>query len=61
VYVLEILKFRSFRVRELRSTDPDTTEHEIDERVRQEFETGEFERVNGGPRDRQVDQREQRR
>jgi UDP-GlcNAc:undecaprenyl-phosphate GlcNAc-1-phosphate transferase len=61
VYVLEILKFRSSRARELRSTAPDTSEHEIDERVREEFETGEFERINGGPRDRQVDQREQRR
>jgi len=50
VYVLEILKFRSFRARELRRTDPDTTEHEIDERVRREFETGEFERVGGAPR-----------
>jgi UDP-GlcNAc:undecaprenyl-phosphate GlcNAc-1-phosphate transferase len=50
VYVLEILKFRSFRARELRTTDPDTTEHEIDEQVRQDFETGEFERVGGGSR-----------
>jgi UDP-GlcNAc:undecaprenyl-phosphate GlcNAc-1-phosphate transferase len=49
VYVLEILKLRSFRARELRTTDPATTEHEIDERVRRDFETGEFERV-GGPR-----------
>ena len=50
VYVLEILKFRSFRARQLRTTDPDTSEHEIDDRVRREFETGEFERV-GGERD----------
>jgi UDP-GlcNAc:undecaprenyl-phosphate GlcNAc-1-phosphate transferase len=48
VYVLEILKLRSFRARELRTTDPQTTEHEIDERVRRDFETGEFERVGGG-------------
>ncbi len=48
VYVLEILKFKSFRVRELRHADPDTSEHEIDEQVRKEFETGEFERVGGG-------------
>jgi len=47
VYVLEIFKFKSFRVRELRRTDPDTTEHEIDEQVRQDFETGEFEKVGG--------------
>jgi UDP-GlcNAc:undecaprenyl-phosphate GlcNAc-1-phosphate transferase len=45
VYVLEILKFRSFRARELKQLDPDTSEHVIDERVREEFETGEFERV----------------
>ena len=50
VYVLEILKFRSFRARDLRTTDPGTTEHEIDERVRQDFETGEFERLGGGSR-----------
>jgi UDP-GlcNAc:undecaprenyl-phosphate GlcNAc-1-phosphate transferase len=48
VYVLEILKFKSFRARQLRTTDPDTSEHEIDDRVRREFETGEFERVGGG-------------
>ncbi len=45
IYVLEILKFKNRRARELRSADPDTTEHEIDERVRREVETGEFERV----------------
>jgi UDP-GlcNAc:undecaprenyl-phosphate GlcNAc-1-phosphate transferase len=45
VYVLEILKFKSFRSREMRRFDPDTSEHEIDERVRQDLETGEFERV----------------
>lgn len=45
IYVLEILKFKNRRTRELRTADPDTTEHEIDERVRREVETGEFERV----------------
>jgi UDP-GlcNAc:undecaprenyl-phosphate/decaprenyl-phosphate GlcNAc-1-phosphate transferase len=45
VYVLEILKFKSRRALELRTADPDTTEHEIDERVRQDLETGEFEQV----------------
>jgi UDP-GlcNAc:undecaprenyl-phosphate/decaprenyl-phosphate GlcNAc-1-phosphate transferase len=45
VYVLEILKFKSFRARELRQVDPDTSEHEIDERVARELETGEFERL----------------
>ncbi len=47
VYVLEILKFKSFRARELKSADPDTTEHEIDEQVQHDIETGEFERVGG--------------
>ncbi len=45
IYVLEILKFKNRRAREIRTTDPDTSEHEIDERVRREVETGEFERV----------------
>ena len=45
VYVLEILKFKSRRATELRRLDPDTTEHEIEERVQHDIETGEFERV----------------
>jgi UDP-GlcNAc:undecaprenyl-phosphate GlcNAc-1-phosphate transferase len=45
VYVLEILKFRHRRGRQLRREDPDTTEHEIDAKVREDLETGEFERV----------------
>jgi UDP-GlcNAc:undecaprenyl-phosphate GlcNAc-1-phosphate transferase len=45
IYVLEILKFKRRRTRELRTADPATSEHEIDERVRREVETGEFERV----------------
>jgi UDP-GlcNAc:undecaprenyl-phosphate/decaprenyl-phosphate GlcNAc-1-phosphate transferase len=45
VYVLEILKFKSRRASQLRTDEPGTAEHEIDERVRREFETGEFERV----------------
>ena len=45
VYVLEILKWGSRRVRELKQLAPDTSEHEIEVRVRQDFETGEFERV----------------
>ena len=45
VYVLEILKFRHRRAGQLRTRDPATTEHEIDEKVRREVETGEFERV----------------
>jgi UDP-GlcNAc:undecaprenyl-phosphate GlcNAc-1-phosphate transferase len=42
VYVLEILKFRRLRTWQLRRADPDTSEHEIDEQVARELETGEF-------------------
>ena len=42
VYVLEILKFRRVRAWQLRRADPDTSEHEIDEQVERELETGEF-------------------
>jgi UDP-GlcNAc:undecaprenyl-phosphate GlcNAc-1-phosphate transferase len=45
VFVLEILKFKRLRMRQLQSLEPSTSEHEIDARVREEFETGEFERV----------------
>jgi UDP-GlcNAc:undecaprenyl-phosphate GlcNAc-1-phosphate transferase len=45
VYVLEILKFKHRRGTEMRRTDPGTSEHEIDERVSRDIETGEFERV----------------
>ena len=45
VLVLEILKFKRVRMRQLQTLEPATSEHEIDARVRQEFETGEFERV----------------
>ena len=45
VYVLEILKFKRSRARELRTLDPDTSEYEIDASVRRDIETGEFERV----------------
>jgi UDP-GlcNAc:undecaprenyl-phosphate GlcNAc-1-phosphate transferase len=45
VFVLEILKFRRVRMRQLQSLEPTTSEHEIEVRVRQEFETGEFEQV----------------
>jgi UDP-GlcNAc:undecaprenyl-phosphate/decaprenyl-phosphate GlcNAc-1-phosphate transferase len=45
VYVLEILKFKSSRARQIKETAPDTSEHEIEERVRRDVETGEFERV----------------
>jgi UDP-GlcNAc:undecaprenyl-phosphate GlcNAc-1-phosphate transferase len=49
VYLLEILKFRYRRASELRSVDPDTTEHQIDESVRRDLETGEFDRVGSSP------------
>ncbi|WP_051325117.1 glycosyltransferase family 4 protein [Candidatus Solirubrobacter pratensis] len=42
VWVLEILKLRRLRAWQLRRTDPGTSEHEIDEQVRKELETGEF-------------------
>jgi UDP-GlcNAc:undecaprenyl-phosphate GlcNAc-1-phosphate transferase len=45
VYVLEILKFKHIRAHEMRRTEPSTSEHEIDARVRRDIETGEFERV----------------
>jgi UDP-GlcNAc:undecaprenyl-phosphate/decaprenyl-phosphate GlcNAc-1-phosphate transferase len=45
IYVLEILKFKSRRSREIKQAEPATSEHEIEERVRRDVETGEFERV----------------
>ncbi len=42
VYVLEILKFRRLRAWQLRRSEPATSEHEIDEQVEREMETGEF-------------------
>jgi UDP-GlcNAc:undecaprenyl-phosphate GlcNAc-1-phosphate transferase len=45
VYVLEILKFKNRRVRQIRQAEPETGEHEIEERVARDVETGEFERV----------------
>ena len=45
VYVLEIFKFKRLRVRDIRRTEPDTSEDEIEVRVRREVETGEFEKV----------------
>ena len=45
VWVLEILKFRRVRAWQLRRADPDTSEHDIDEQVDRELETGEFGQV----------------
>ena len=42
VYVLEILKFRRLRERQLRRLSPDTSEQEIVEAVEREVQTGEF-------------------
>ena len=46
VYLLEILKFRGLRFRQLRREDPDTSEHEIVMSVQHDVETGEFDKVN---------------
>ena len=42
VYVLEILKLRRLRAWQLRREDPDTSEHQIDSRLEEDLETGEF-------------------
>ena len=42
VYVLEILKLRRLRAWQLRRADPETSEHDIDEAVTHDLETGEF-------------------
>jgi UDP-GlcNAc:undecaprenyl-phosphate GlcNAc-1-phosphate transferase len=42
VYVLEILKLRRLRAWQLRRTDPETSEHQINEEVERQLETGEF-------------------
>jgi UDP-GlcNAc:undecaprenyl-phosphate GlcNAc-1-phosphate transferase len=42
IYILEILKFRRLRAWQLRRVDPETDEHQIDEQVERELETGEF-------------------
>jgi UDP-GlcNAc:undecaprenyl-phosphate/decaprenyl-phosphate GlcNAc-1-phosphate transferase len=42
VWVLEILKLRRLREWQLRRADPDTTEHDIEERLERDLETGEF-------------------
>jgi UDP-GlcNAc:undecaprenyl-phosphate GlcNAc-1-phosphate transferase len=47
IYVLEILKLRRVRAWQLRRTDPDTTEHQIDEDVERRLETGEFTALGG--------------
>jgi len=46
VYVLEILKFRLGRTDQLRHLDPKTSEQEIDDRIRRDVETGEFDALS---------------
>jgi UDP-GlcNAc:undecaprenyl-phosphate/decaprenyl-phosphate GlcNAc-1-phosphate transferase len=46
VYVLEILKFKGVRGRQLRRLDPDTTEWQIQQSVERDLETGEFRTVS---------------
>ncbi len=43
VYILEILKFKRLRARELKRADPSTAEHEVDERVHRDLEAGKVE------------------
>jgi UDP-GlcNAc:undecaprenyl-phosphate/decaprenyl-phosphate GlcNAc-1-phosphate transferase len=43
LFVLEILKFRRFRARQMREVDPDTSEWEIDQEVEKDLDTGEWE------------------
>jgi len=45
VWVLEILKFKRFRAGQMRGADPTTSEHEIEEQVTRDLETGEFRTV----------------
>jgi UDP-GlcNAc:undecaprenyl-phosphate GlcNAc-1-phosphate transferase len=45
VYVLEIFKFRLRRATQIQATDPATSEEEIEEQVRRDIETGEFDAV----------------
>jgi UDP-GlcNAc:undecaprenyl-phosphate/decaprenyl-phosphate GlcNAc-1-phosphate transferase len=42
VFVLEILKLRRLRAWQLRRDDPDTSEHDIDSKLQEDLETGEF-------------------
>jgi UDP-GlcNAc:undecaprenyl-phosphate GlcNAc-1-phosphate transferase len=46
VWVLEIIKLRRLRAWQLRRADPGTSEHEIDQVVEQELETGEFQAMS---------------
>jgi UDP-GlcNAc:undecaprenyl-phosphate GlcNAc-1-phosphate transferase len=45
VYVLEIFKFKGLRAQDLRASQPEATEAEIEATVTHDIETGEFEKV----------------
>lgn len=49
VYVLEILKFSRLRAWQLRRSDPETTEHQIEATVTHDLETGQFSVVDKDP------------
>lgn len=51
VAVLEIAGFRRLRAWQLREADPDTSEWAIDEEVKREFETGEWDAPRGSGRE----------
>jgi UDP-GlcNAc:undecaprenyl-phosphate GlcNAc-1-phosphate transferase len=46
IYVLEIFKLKRIRGKQLRTVDPDTSEHEVETQVRHDLETGEFEKLH---------------
>jgi UDP-GlcNAc:undecaprenyl-phosphate GlcNAc-1-phosphate transferase len=52
VYVLEILKFKSARVDQLRRVDPQASDEEIDQTVERDVATGEFDAVKEEPPER---------
>ena len=45
IYVLEIFKFKGLRTLELRRNQPATTDAEIEQRVSEDIDTGEFDKV----------------
>jgi UDP-GlcNAc:undecaprenyl-phosphate GlcNAc-1-phosphate transferase len=52
VYVLEILKFKSARVIQLRRVDPQASDEEIEQTVERDVATGEFDAVKEEPPER---------
>ncbi|HEY6759629.1 MAG TPA: MraY family glycosyltransferase [Baekduia sp.] len=49
VYVLEILKLRRLSAIRIRRVRPEASQHEVDQHVERQMETGEFEALNRGP------------